>query len=154
MHMAGIENDDDFRQPLKNMEITAQRMLAARFVENVLPLSDDDRIRRVIEIAAKADASRADVSDAFHTARTATIDSHNRCGADADWKAQAGYFVARAALAAVTPPEQMAGGPAFQAAMSSRMARTCVDIESSEDTAGRERQAQYRILTEFLNTAE
>ena len=152
--MVEISNDDDLKRMLKGMDTTSQRLVAARFVEHVLSLSHDDRIRQVTEVAARPEANANELSTAFSTARTVTVDSHNRCGAECNWQDQAGYFVARAALATVTPAEQMAGGPAYQAAMSSRMARTCVDIDSAADTAGQERQAQYRILTEFLVNQE
>ncbi len=152
--MAEITNDDDFRRLLDGLDTGGQRAVAARFVENVLSLCGDDRIRHVTEILSKPDASEDNLSMAFHTARTVTVDTHNRCGAECDWQDQAGYFVARAALAAVTPAEQLAGGPAFQAAMSSRMARTCMGIGAAEDTAGQERQAQYRILSEFIKSQE
>ena len=89
---------------------------------------------------------------ALRTAKAAVIDSHARCGADCDWKDQAGYFVARAAAAAVSPEGQMAGGPAWQAAMSSRMAATCRSIDSTEDIAGQARTQQYLILSEFLTS--
>ena len=150
--MVEIANDEDFKRLLGEMDAAGQRTVAARFVENVLSLSSDNRIKHVTDIAARSDANADDLSLAFHTARTVTVDSHNRCGAECDWQDQAGYFVARAALAAVTPAEQIAGGPAFQAAMSSRMARTCMGIGSADDTSGQERQAQYRILSEFLNS--
>lgn len=150
--MAEISNDNDFRRILADLDYPSQRALAARFVEHVLSLSDDERVSRVTQIAARADASADELATAFHTARTAAVDSHNRCGAECDWKDQAGYFVARAALAAVTPEEQTSGGPAWQAAMSSRMAMTCESIAGAQDTTGQERQQQYRILTEFLNT--
>jgi len=153
-NMVEIANDDDFRRLLEGLDTAGQRAVAAHFVDNVLPLSGDDRIRHVTEIIAKPDAREDDLSMAFHTARTVTVDTHNRCGAECDWQDQAGYFVARAALAAVTPADQLAGGPAFQAAMSSRMARTCMGIGTAEDTAGQERQAQYRILSEFIQSQE
>lgn len=152
--MVEITNDDDFKRLLGEMDTTSQRLVAARFAEHVLPLSNDDRIRQVTEIAARPDANANELSTAFSTARTVTVDSHNRCGAECNWQDQAGYFVARAALATVTPAEQIAGGSAYQAAMSSRMARTCIDIDSAEDTTGQERQAQYRILAEYLDNQE
>jgi hypothetical protein len=150
--MVEITDDATFRIQLANLDSRQQRALAARFVQHVLPLSNDERVSRVVRVAASADASADELASALHTARAAVVDSHNRCGAECDWKDQAGYFVARAALAAVTGGEQVAGGAAWQAAMSSRMALTCESIASEKDTTGRERQEQYRILAEFLDT--
>jgi hypothetical protein len=152
MIMADITNDDDFRKVISGMDDARQRALAARFLENVLALSNDERIARVAQVAARPDASADELATALHTARATTVELHNRCGAECDWKEQAGYFVARTALAAVSARDQVAGGPAWQAAMSSRMAQTCKSIDAEEDTSGQEQQAQYRILSEFINS--
>jgi hypothetical protein len=150
--MTEIGNDTEFRQKLESLDHSRQRLLAARFVENVLPYCNDERIARVVKVAADPHASADELATALHTAKTAIIDSHARCGAESDWKDQAGYFVARAAAAAVTPEGQMVGGPAWQAAMSSRMAATCRSIDSAEVKAGQARTQQYLILSEFLTS--
>ncbi len=150
--MSEIRNDDEFRSAIHGLGQVAQRVLAARFLESILPLSNDERITGVMQVAARTDASEAELENALHLARAVAMDTYTRCGAECDWREQAGYFVARTAIATVTPAGQMAGGPAWQAAMSSRMARTCKSIELEEDTAGQERQEQYRILSAFIDT--
>lgn len=151
--MTEIRNDAEFRQKLESLDPARQRILAARFVEKVLPLCDDERVSRVVKVAASPTASADELATALHTARVAIIDSHARCGAECAWRDQAGYFVARAAAAAVSPPEQLAGGgPAWQAAMSSRLAETCRSIDTAEDNAGQARKQQYLILSEFLTS--
>jgi len=150
--MTEIRNDIEFRQKIESLPLARQRLLAARFVENVLPFSSDERVARVVKIAADPQVSADELATALRTAKAAVIDSHARCGAECDWKDQAGYFVARAVAAAVSPEGQMAGGPAWQAAMSSRMAATCRSIDSTEDNAGQTRMQQYRILSEFLTS--
>ena len=150
--MTTITHDTEFRRALEGLDASQQRAVAALFVENVLSLSDDERVARVVKVAANSDASDNELADALHAARAATSDCHTRCGAAGDWAEQAGYFVARAAVAAVTPEWQTTSGPALQAAMSSRMAQTCQSIVSGEDTAGQESREQYRILSEFLNS--
>jgi hypothetical protein len=150
--MTEIHNDTEFRLKLGSLDPARQRILAARFVEKVLSLCDDERVCRVVKVAARPDASADELATALHTARAAIIDSHARCGAECDWKDQAGYFVARAAAAAVSPEGQMAGGAAWQAAMSSRMAETCRSIDTAEDNAGQAREQQYLILSELLTS--
>jgi hypothetical protein len=150
--MNGISNDSEFRKQLEGLEHARQRTLAARFIEHVLPYSDDKRVARAVKVAAEMDASSDELADALHSATAAALDSHARCGADCKWSDQAGYFVARAVMAALSPGEQAGGSPAWQAAMSSRMARTCMSIESHEDAAGEEQLAQYRLLEEYLNS--
>jgi hypothetical protein len=148
--MATITNDEQFRKLASGLDDTQQRRLAARFVQHVLSLCSDERVTRVTQVAGKDEVSADELASALHTARTAAIESHNRCGAECDWKDQAGYFVARAAVAAVSPANQIPGGPAWQAAVSSRMARTCESIDAAADNTGTEQDYQYRTLAEFL----
>ena len=153
--MSQITNDKEFRQALNALDATQQRTVAAMFVEHVLPLSDDDRLSRVIKVATDSTASADEISSALKSARAATFDSHTRCGSEGNWTEQAGYFVARAATAAVTPQIQStSGNPAWQAAMSSRMAQTSVliDNESDEVTMHSENEWQYDLLSNYLNS--
>lgn len=150
--MTSISNENEFREALKNLEFGRQRLVAARFIENVLTLSKDERVVRAVKVAANKNASKDELATALQTAKAATVDSHTRCGAEGDWIEQAGYFVARAAVAALTPERQKAGIPALHAAMNSRMAKTCSTIDVAEDTAVQETQSQYLILSQFLDS--
>jgi len=150
--MSQITNDAEFKRTLQGMDPVQQRVVAARFVEHVLPLSTDERIARVTRVAADKEASAEELSGALRTAKAATMDSHTRCGSEGNWTEQAGYFVSRAAMAALTPCEQCtSGSPAWQAAMSSRMAQTSILIDSDDATpVGNE--WQYDILSNYLNS--
>jgi hypothetical protein len=150
--MTGISNDTEFRAALDGLDATRQRLVAARFVENVIALCSDERIARVIRVAGNSEASEGELAEALKTARATTFDCHTRCGSEGDWTEQEGYFVARAAGAALTPVGQMPSGPAWQAALSSRMAQTSRSIVTGDDTAGQEANQQYRILSEFLDS--
>ncbi|MDH3870904.1 MAG: hypothetical protein OEU44_01660 [Gammaproteobacteria bacterium] len=153
--MTAISNDTEFRQALDRLDTIRQRVVAARFVEHVLPLSNDERLAMVTRTAARRDAPDSELVAALGSARAATFDSHTRCGSEGDWSEQAGYFVARAAAAAVTPAGQLPGGSAWQAAVASRMARTCESISqdaAADNPANEEIEAQYSILSEFLDS--
>ncbi len=147
--MQVISNDTEFRQALEQLDPISQRVVAVKFVENVLALGDDGRISRVLETAADTQASEEALSSALKQARAAALESHTRCGADGDWREQAGYFVARAAASAFGTAKK--SGPAWSAAMSCRMARTCTEIDTETDTSDQESAAQYATLSEFLN---
>ena len=152
--MNQITNDEEFKQALQGLDDTQQRIVAALFVEHVLPFSDDDRLKRVVKVATDSDAQEDELSIALQSAKAATFDSHTRCGSEGNWTDQAGYFVGRAAVAAVTPQVQSkAGGPAWQAAMSCRMAQTSMLIDSDDITTigptGNE--WQYDILSNYMN---
>jgi hypothetical protein len=151
MTITSINNEAEFKSVLKGLNDIQQREVAAQFVENVLSLSTDERVERVLKVASDADANADELAAALKSARAATFDTHTRCGAEGDWKEQAGYFVARAATAAVTPGDQSkSGGPAWQAAMSCRMARTSIVIDAEDTSAADENEQQYRILSDFL----
>jgi len=151
--MSEIRNDTDFRKELEALDEVQQRQVAALFVQHVLHLGTDKRLERVIKAAADADATEAELAAALKSAHAATFDSHARCGAEGHWSDQAGYFVARAAVAATTPmAHARAGGPAWQAAMSARMAYTSMLIESAPDqSAHTECEWQYQSLSDYLN---
>jgi hypothetical protein len=150
--MSQVSNDNEFRQQLDKLDKAQQRVLAANFIEHVLPLSGDERVARAVKVAADTDASSDELASALRSVTAAALDSHARCGADCKWADQAGYFVARAAMAALSHEAQSSGSPAWQAAMSSRMARTCLAIDSTDDGDEEEQLVQYRILDEYLNS--
>jgi len=153
--MSQISDDKQFKRALQDLDAAQQRLVASMFVEHVLSLSSDERINSVVNIASNSNASEDELSSALKSAKAATIDSHTRCGAEGNWTEQAGYFVARAAVAAVTPPAQSkSGGPAWQAAISSRMAQTSIliDDESNEVPTHSESEWQYDTLSSYLNS--
>jgi len=152
--MSEMCNDTEFRKTLESLDPLQQREIAVMFVNHVLPLCQDKRLERVLKIAADADASDEELAAALKTAHAVTFDSHARCGADCHWSDQAGYFVARAAVAATTAPaHSRAGGPAWQAAMSARMAHTTslIDDVTNTQSAHTECLWQYQSLSDYLN---
>jgi len=152
--MSQISNDKEFKQALQKLDVTQQRTVAALFIEHVLSLSNNDRIQHAVKVAANNAASQAEISDALKSAKAATIDCATRCGAEGNWATQAGYFVARAALAALTPPTQTSSGsPAWQAALSCRMAQTSIQIDDDADeSAYSENEWQYGALSDYLQS--
>ena len=151
--MSEIRNDADFRELLESLADVQQRQVAALFVRHVLSFSTDKRLDRVVRTATDADATDEELAAAHKIAHAVTFDSHARCGAEGHWSDQAGYFVGRAAVAATTPPEHSRpGGPAWQAAMSARMAYTSMLIEDSPgQSAHTECEWQYQALSDYLN---
>lgn len=143
-----ITQDTDFRQALDKLGLRQQRRIGAAFVRNVLVFNS--AVTKVVDVAANEDSTADELALAFKQAKAATLDSHTRCGADSDWQAQAGYFVARAASALVAP-EKQAKAPAWEAAANARMARTCGHIDAADESMHEEGEAQYRLLEQFLN---
>ena len=150
--MSGISNDTEFREALSSLSIAQQRQLGAKFVENVLSLSNDSRVAQAIDAARQEGLEEDALNLVRHNIKAASLEAHTRCGADGVWTDQAGYFVARAAEACVEPEGRSQGkGPAWKAAMSARMARTCLAEESDEDSHDSESQAQFQILARYLD---
>jgi len=153
--MSQISNDKELKQALQGLDAIQQRIVAAMFVEHVLPLSNDDRLNQAVKTAMDSNASQDELSNALRTVRAATFDSHTRCGAECNWTEQAGYFVARAAVAMLTPQDQsVSANPAWQAAMSCRMAQTSIEIDNDSDETPphSENEWQYSILSDYLKS--
>ncbi|MGA9033308.1 MAG: hypothetical protein WB402_12395 [Sulfuricaulis sp.] len=144
-----IRSDADFKAALNKLPTPDQRRVAARFVESVVALCHDPRVAAAINAARRLDISDAELTAAFHAVKTACVDSYTQCGHEADWRAQAGHFVAKAAETCVMP-DGRARDIGWNAAMQARMARTCEAISTGRGTENREAEQQFRILEEFM----
>ena len=149
--MSDISNDSQFRDALNGLGQQQQREVGALFVEHVLSLNDDVRVAQALNAARNPGLEEEAMNLVRRSIKAACLEAHARCGADGDWNDQAGYFVARAAEACVEPEgRSQAKGAAWKAAMTARMARTCLAAESDEDSHDSESQTQYQILTSYL----
>lgn len=146
-----LSNDSEFKAALNDLSRAGQRLVAARFAEHVLVLSQDTRLKGAINAAKRTDITEDELAAAAQSAKAASVDSYTQCGHECDWNSQASHFVAQAALACLKPAEP-GGNAAWDAAMHARMARTCKTIASGHGTDHAEAEAQYRILAEFTNT--
>lgn len=149
--MMQINNDGAFQAALKKLDGRVQRVAAARFIEHVLPLSGDTKLAHVVEIAGDHNASRASLNEALKIAKSSAIHCRARDGIEGDWHRQAGYFVARAAIAALSPRCQVPEGIAWHAALNSRLARTSEAIDHGYNEDTQEREYQYAIVAGFIN---
>ena len=151
--MSSITNDSELREAINALSEPEQRLVGALFVENVIGLNDDERVAQALAAARDPEISNEVMTMVRHAIKAATLEAHARCGADGKWTDQAGYFVARAVEACVEPQVRtQSKGPAWKAAMSARMARTCLAAESDEDAHDSESRAQYQILTRYLDS--
>jgi hypothetical protein len=152
MIMTAIHSDAEFKAALSRLPLDQQRRVGNLFVENVIHLSDNPKVKQAISIANKADLSAVDIAEGFKTAKAAAIDSYTLCGRDADWLGQAGHFVASAAAMCLTPEDQVAqcGDLAWSTAMNARMSKVCEAIARGQDADNQEAEKQYAILETFL----
>ncbi len=145
-----IGNDKEFKAALAGLSIAQQRQVAASFVQRVFPLSGDVRVKAALDVAARADITDAELTVVSQAVNSARVESFTQCGKETDWSAQAGHFVAKAAVACIRSAES-GDNLAWDAAMQARMARTCETVATGEGTENREAGEQYRILEAFLN---
>jgi hypothetical protein len=144
-----IRTDADFKAALNKLPAPEQRRVGARFVESVAALCHDPRVKAAIAAARRTDISDAELNAAFQAVKTACVDSYTQCGHEADWRAQAGHFVAKAAETCVRLDGRV-HDIAWNAAMQARMARACEAISTGQGTENREADQQYQILEEFI----
>lgn len=147
-----ITNDQGLRAALNSLSATQQRQLGGLFVASVGHLSDDPRISRAVEAAAKADIPNQELEEIYKSVKAFATQSYTACGRDADWAAQAEHFVAAAATASLAPldPSDDKGSNAWKAAMQARMAKNCEMILKDEGTIANEAEKQYALAEKYL----
>jgi hypothetical protein len=150
--MTRFSNDNDFRESLNALPADQVRKVTAQFVERLLHLNDDKRVADAIHLAKQPEIGAAEQLRVFNAARSATVESRTRCGADCNWDDQAAHFIARASAAVIAPEGKcQAADPVWQVVMSCRMAQNCALIAADDESVNQENEHQYRILEEFLN---
>ncbi|MEO5343652.1 MAG: hypothetical protein H7842_10000 [Gammaproteobacteria bacterium SHHR-1] len=152
---SSISNDREMKTALQGLDAIQQRLIGAQLVESVMDLCNDERLRSVLNSALDAEADADRLGLAQKTVKQAVLDSHARCGAAGDWQDQATYFVGRALHACLSPQVLKEGkSPAWQAALSCRMARTSAAIDQTDEqedsSPAQETTRQYVILSRFL----
>lgn len=152
--MTTIHSDAEFKAGLSGLPVDQQRRVGKLFVENVIDLSDNPKVKQAISIADKFDLSAAETAEGFKMAKAAAIDSYTLCGRDADWLGQASHFVASAAAVCLTPEDQVAQcrDLAWSTAMNARMAKVCETVAHAQGADNQEAEKQYAILESFLAT--
>lgn len=149
--MTQIHNDSELKAALLALDTAQQRQLAALFIEDVLPFTDDERISRAVAVLLRPVASEDELKRVYSEARTAALDAHARCGEDSEWSGQSPYFVARATEAATGRRNLNQGANiAWAVAMQCRMASCCLASENEPESEDNTCSAQRRIAAEFI----
>ena len=148
-----ISSDADFKAILDELPLGRQRLVGKLFIEHVIDLTDDPRVRQAT-VLIDSSATSPDFADSYKVAKAAATDSYTICGNEGDWRKQAGHFVAAAAVSCLTPQPQSGreANLAWNTAMNARMARVCEKIEQGTSADDEEAEHQHRILESFLKT--
>ena len=159
--MATVSTYNGFRDTLASLTLSQQRQVGSRFIANVLDLAHDPRLRQVVDVAARADATAEELQLAYRTAHTVYVETHPRSDlAELDFDRQAAHFVAEACMTCLGPmyPEATTHHLGQKVALYCRMARTCssiahkadkADFSSVEVAADAIVEDQYAILNKF-----
>ena len=160
--MPKISNSDECRKAYSSLSLTQQRRLGARFVANVLDLTDDPQVKNGQEIAEKVGVTADDLNDAYDRVRAVYLSTHPRSGCtELDYKQQAAHFVAEACMICLSPtyPEQHTSHVVDRVAMYCQMARHFSAIqlvggypkfEGVEEAVKKEVDSQYQLLSDYL----
>lgn len=163
--MTRINNPQAFQQALTDLPVKHQRQVGAKFIGNVLDLTEEPRFRDVLALLEKPQPTAEELLDGYHSIHALYVQSHPRSDLSRlDYARQAEHFIADACLVCLSPiyEEAKVHHLAQKAAMYCCMARTCAGISHDEETPqlsrsqemlGKEIQDQYRLLSEFLKDA-
>jgi hypothetical protein len=162
-HMPAIGNMQQFQEALSTLSDKQQRLLGARFIAEVMDLTDDRRLKNVLDIVTKADPSQEELTSAFHWAQSAVVELSLHSGFElVDFRKQAASLVAQscAACASPLPGAATSGARAWNVAHYCRAARICASMAHDQDAGAldaaekeleKTARKQYELATEMLN---
>ena len=160
--MGKITSNEAFKEALSSLSLAQQRQVGARFIANVLDLTEGSCTKHAQMVAEKSDLTAEELESAYHAVHSAYIATHPHSDlAELDYRKQAAHFVAEACMVCLAPTYEKyrTHHLAEKVAGYCRMARICSSIQheeeypkflEAEDLSKKEIDAQYRILTEFL----
>ncbi len=160
--MDKIASNDAFKKALSSLSLAQQRQLGARFIANVLDLTDGSCTKHAQGIAKKSDVTAEELENAYRAVHSVYVATHPHSDlSELDYKKQAAHFVAEACMVCLAPTYEKSRTHhvAEKVAGYCRMARICSSIQhedeypkflNAEESLKKEMVAQYQILSEFL----
>jgi len=160
-----ITSKEVFRKALSSLSLARQRQVGARFIANVLDLTDGRCTEHAQKVAEKSDVTPEELENAYHAVHSIYVATHPRSGFSVlDFRQQAAHFVAEACMVCLAPTYEEYGTHhlAEKVAGYCRMARICSSIQheeeyprfmNAEESLKKEMDAQYQILSAFLETS-
>jgi hypothetical protein len=160
-----ITSNEAFNQALSSLSLAQQRQVGARFIANVLDLTDGSCTQHARAIAEKNDVTAEELENAYRAVHSVYVSTHPRSDlSELDYQKQAAHFVAEACMVCVAPTYEKSHTHhlAEKVAGYCRMARICSSIQheaeypkfmDAEESLKKEMDTQYQILSEFLETS-
>ena len=153
--MPKISNEREFREAIDSLSSVEERTVSALFLQNLLDVTTDARIRKVISVALDREAGEKEREDAYNTARSIAAETFTHLGEELDPDRQALHFLATAATYCLLPdrlrPSYCRKRAPWAIALHTRMARCWSQMaQGREQEEMREDEDQYKILAAFL----
>jgi hypothetical protein len=161
--MSKISTMKEFKEGLQSLSLDQQRVVAARFVAEVLDLTDDERVKQAQKVAADPNAAPESLMSAYHSVWHAALESSVHSDMELiDWRKQTAHFVARACAESLAPAHHGLAWRhlAYNVASHCRMARLCSSVEheeeqpslaAAEEALNKQIRTQFEILGAFLH---
>ncbi|HBE93761.1 MAG TPA: hypothetical protein DDW55_15080 [Gammaproteobacteria bacterium] len=162
--MSKITTNEAFREALSSLTLAQQRVVGARFIANVLDLTQDSHINQAQAMLSNIDVSAEDLDETYHFIHAIYVHTSPRSHFSLlDYNKQAEHFVAEACMHCLAPTyfEITKHHLAARVSMCCLMARTCASIghegnypkfTDTEDLVKKEVDTQYEILSEYLES--
>ncbi|MGD8309214.1 MAG: hypothetical protein PVG98_07195 [Chromatiales bacterium] len=163
--MENITSSEAFHKALSSLSLAQQRQVGAKFIAHVLDLTDGSCTRHAQEVAEKSDITPEELESAYRAVHSVYVATHPHSDLSAlDFSRQAAHFVAEACMVCLAPTYEgrAVHHLAEKVANYCCMARVCSSIEhggeypkfsDADESIKTETDAQYAILSEFLNSA-
>jgi len=160
-----ITSNESFKKALSSLSLAQQRQIGARFIANVLDLTDGSCIKHAQMVAEKSDITAEELENAYHAVHSIYVATHPRSDlSELDYEKQAAHFVTEACMVCLAPTyaEYRTYHLAEKVASYCSMARLCSSIQheeeypkflDAEESSKKEMDAQYQILSEFLENS-
>ena len=101
--MSEVKGHKSFQEVLSGLTVTQQRQIGARFIANVLDLTDEPRLKGAQQIAAKSGVTAEELVDAYHAVHAIYTQTHPRSDlSELDYTKQAVHFIAEACGLSIT----------------------------------------------------
>ena len=159
--MSEVKDHKSFKEILSGLTVAEQRQIGAQFIDHVLDLTDEARLKDAQQMAAKEGVTAEELIDAYHSVHAIYVQTHPRSDlSELNYTNQAVHFIAEACLLCLSPtyPEAKVYRIADKVAMYCRMARMCASIkldeeiprmEAAEKAVQKEIESQFRITSQF-----
>ena len=102
--MEKITTNEAFNKALSSLPLSQQRRVGARFIANVLDLTDGSCTKHAQRVAEKSDITAEELQNAYQAVHSIYVITHPRSDlSELDFKKQAAHFVAEACMACLAP---------------------------------------------------